>query len=223
MKTLSSISHIIFRIRAKILLLKWTNIYKVLIYWHFGNSWTLPIVYLVVYYKSIIKVNYVDIWTINIKKKGRWVLKKITDFIVKRRNAIIILFIVLSVISVFLSKKVKIIYDMAEYLPADSETRIGMDIMDEEFEEEETSSLNVMFKDLSEEEKNNICDSLKKIEGVSSVDYEKNNKDYNKDGYTLYILNVDEAEDSETAKSVYNFVNENFKDYNCAMSRRYCK
>lgn len=129
----------------------------------------------------------------------------------------------LSVISVFLSKKVRIIYDMAEYLPADSATRIGMDIMDEEFEEEQTSFLNVMFKNLKEEEKTKVYDKLAKIEGVSSVDYDKKSKDYNKDDYTLYVLNVDDVDDSEKAKTVYNTVTEDFEEYECFMSRKYLK
>lgn len=150
-------------------------------------------------------------------------MRKITDFIVKRRNIIIILFIMLSVISVFLSQKVRIIYDMAEYLPTDSETRIGMDIMDKEFEEERTSFLNIMFKNLNEEEKTKVYDKLTKIEGVSTVDYDKKGKDYNKDDYTLYVLNVDDVDDSEIAKTVYNTVSEDFKEYECFMSRKHFK
>ncbi len=140
-------------------------------------------------------------------------MRKITDFIVKNRNIVILLFMIFSVISVFLSKKVKINYDMTEYMPKDSETRIGLDIMNEEFEEEESSILNVMFKNLTEDEKKSMYKTLSNIEGVSSVDYEENNEKYNKDENTLYVLNVDEEADSETAKSVYNFVNENFENY----------
>ena len=150
-------------------------------------------------------------------------MRKITDFIVKRRNIIIILFIMLSVISVFLSQRVRIIYDMAEYLPTDSETRIGMDIMDKEFEEEQKSVLNVMFKGLSEEEKTEVYDKFTRIEGIASIDYDKKSKDYNKNEYTLYVLNVDDVDDSETAKSVYNAVSEDFEEYEYSMSRKHFK
>ena len=140
-------------------------------------------------------------------------MRKVTDFIIKQRNIIIVLFIILSIISIVISKKVKINYDMTEYMPTDSETRLGLDIMNKEFEEENTSVLNIMFKNLTEDEKVEIQEKLSNIEGVSSVDYEKDNEKYNKDENTLYILNVDEAEDSKTAKDIYKYVNDNFKDY----------
>lgn len=140
-------------------------------------------------------------------------MKKITDFIVEKRNIIIILFIFLAIMSIFVSQKVKINYDMTEYLPSDSETRIGMDIMNKEFEEEKSSSMNVMFKNLTEEEKDNIYQNLSTIEGVSSVDYEKGNEKYNSNEYTLYIVNVDDKEDSKTASLVYENINKIYKDY----------
>lgn len=140
-------------------------------------------------------------------------MRKITDFIVKHRNIIIILFIILSIISIFISKKVKINYDMTEYMPQDSETRLGLDIMNKEFEEDNTSVLNIMFKNLTDDEKVEIQKKLSDIPGVSSIEYEKDSEEYNKDENTLYILNVDEAEDSKTAKNIYEYVNENFKDY----------
>lgn len=139
-------------------------------------------------------------------------MKKFTDFIVNKRHIILILFIILSIISVILSKRVNINYDIAEYLPSTSETRIGMDIMEQEFKEIKSSDLDVMFEGLQEEEKTEIYDELTKIEGVKSVDYD-NTENYNKDNYTLYVINVDDTEDSELASNVYNEITEKYKDY----------
>ena len=61
---------------------------------------------------------------------------------------------------------------MTEYLPSDSETKIGMDIMEKEFDEEKESYLNIMFKNLTEDEKDNMYKKILEIDGVSSVDYE---------------------------------------------------
>lgn len=139
-------------------------------------------------------------------------MKKFTDFIINKRHIILILFIILSIISVILSEKVNINYDIAEYLPSTSETRIGMDIMEEKFKEIKSSSLNVMFEDLQEEKKTEIYDELTKIKGVDSVDYD-NTENYNKDNYTLYVINVADVEDSKIASDVYNEIEEQFKDY----------
>ncbi len=137
-------------------------------------------------------------------------MKKITDFIVSKRYFFLILFIIFSGVSLFLSTKVNINEDIMEYLPKTSETKIGKDIMETEFIEQDSSILNVMFKDLSENEKKDTLKKLENINGVSSVDY-KNTDEFNKDNYTLYVLNVDDYSDSKTATNVYNYVKDNFK------------
>ena len=50
-------------------------------------------------------------------------MKKISNFIVQKRNFIIPIFIILAIICVFTSQKVKINKDITEYLPSDSKTR----------------------------------------------------------------------------------------------------
>lgn len=140
-------------------------------------------------------------------------MKKFTDFIINKRHIILILFIILSIISVILSQKVNINYDIAQYLPSTSETRIGMDIMERDFKEIKSSSLNVMFEDLQEDKKTEVYDELTQIKGVDSVDYD-NTENYNKDNYTLYVINVDDTEDSELASDVYKEIKEHYnKDY----------
>ncbi len=139
-------------------------------------------------------------------------MRKITDFIINKRHFILALFIVLTIFSAILSTKVEINHDIAKYLPKDSETRIGMDIMEEEFAGTETSTLNLMFEDLEENEKLEIKDYLETIDNVESVDYD-NTEDYNKENYTLYVITVDDKSDSEMASEVYNKITEKYKDY----------
>ena len=138
-------------------------------------------------------------------------MRKITDFIVEHRNAILVIFIILSGVALYVSTKVNINYDIAEYLPETSETRIGMDIMNDKFPELEESSLNIMFKGLSEEEKNKTLEELKTIKNVASVDYETN-EDYNIDEYTLYVVNVDAVSDSKVAEEIFNTIKEKYED-----------
>lgn len=137
-------------------------------------------------------------------------MRKITDFIVKGRYVFLAIFIIAAIFGLYLSTKVNINDDIMKYLPKSSETKIGKDIMDEEFTEQDSSVLNVMFKGLSDSEKEDTLKKLKSIDGVSSVDYENTEK-YNKDKYTLYVLNVDDYDHSETAASVYNYVKDNFR------------
>lgn len=140
-------------------------------------------------------------------------MKKFTDFIINKRHTILVLFIILSIISVILSKKVNINYEISKYLPSTSETRIGMDIMERDFKEIKSSSLNVMFEELQEDKKTEVYNELTQIKGVDSVDYD-NTENYNKDNYTLYVINVDDTEDSKIASDVYKEIKEHYnKEY----------
>ena len=137
-------------------------------------------------------------------------MKKITDFIVKGRYIFLAIFTVLAGTCLYLNTKVNINEDIMKYLPKTSETKIGYDIMNEDFSKQDTSVLNVMFKDLSENEKEKTYNELKEVKGVSSVEYE-NTEEYNKDEYTLYVVNVDDYSDSKTAENVFNYINDNYK------------
>ncbi len=139
-------------------------------------------------------------------------MRKITDFIINKRHFILILFCVFTIIAAILSSKVKINYDIAEYLPDTSETRIGMNIMEEEFSETETSTLNLMFENLVDEEKLEIKNNLETIDGVESVDYDDSEK-YNKENYTLYVITANDKSDSKIATNIYNQITEKYKDY----------
>ena len=136
-------------------------------------------------------------------------MKKITNLIVNGRYVFLTLFIIVACFSLYLSTKVNINEDIMKYLPETSETKIGKDIMDKEFAKQDSSILNVMFKGLSENEKDDTLKKLENLEGVSSVKYENNDK-YNKDDYSLFILNVDDYADSKTSTNVYNYVKDNF-------------
>lgn len=148
-------------------------------------------------------------------------MKKIKDnlinFIVDKKYYILVLFTLISLFSLFLSTKVNINYDMSNYLPKDSETRIGKNLMEENFSGMEESSLNLMFKDLDSDKKSEIKDELSKINGIKEVAYDETD-DYNKDNFTLYVLTIDAKEDSEIAKKVYEEVSDKYSNYEISTS-----
>ncbi len=139
-------------------------------------------------------------------------MKKITNFIIDKRYFILVLFIGFTIISFLLMDNVSINYDISKYLPDNSETRIGMNIMEEEFSDTESSTLNVMFEDLKSKDKNTIKKELEEISGVDSVEY-NSTKDYNKGKYTLYVITVDGKSDSKTASKVFDKIEDKYKDY----------
>ena len=137
-------------------------------------------------------------------------MRRFTDFIVKHRIVILIVFIIFSLFSIYLNTKVNINEDILKYLPKSSETKQGKDIMEEGFPKQDSSTLNVMFKNLSSSDKTKMLMDLGSIQGVESVDYDDSDT-YNKDKYTLYVLNVDDYADSENSKNIYNTVKKIYK------------
>ncbi|MDE6088068.1 MAG: hypothetical protein K2G25_06750 [Oscillospiraceae bacterium] len=97
---------------------------------------------------------------------------------------------------------------MTKYLAEDSPMRQGLNIMEDEFPDSDSEqSIRVMFTGLSEEEKADVLSELEVIENVDSVDYDST-EDYNKDNYTLFVLNIDLRIQFKARSSYYRFAGE---------------
>lgn len=138
-------------------------------------------------------------------------MRKITDFITDHCYAIFAVFLILTGICGILSTKVHINKNIYSYMPVDSETSMALDIMNNEFDYDQTSSYEMMLTDVPEDEKINIRDFIASVDGVGSVEYDEGDR-YNHGEYTRYIINVDAPADSETANSVYNTIHDKYKD-----------
>ncbi|MBR6134559.1 MMPL family transporter [Candidatus Saccharibacteria bacterium] len=138
-------------------------------------------------------------------------MHKITDFIVDHCYVIFGVFLVLVAICGVLSTHVKINKDIYSYMPAESETSLGLGIMNDEFNYDSTSSYEMMLTDVPEDEKIKIKEEIESIEGVGSVDYDSSDT-YNRDQYTRYKINIDAPADSDIANRVYNTIHNNYKD-----------
>lgn len=136
-------------------------------------------------------------------------MRKITDFIVNKSKLVLIVFLLLSMFCFYLMQKVIINSDMSKYLPASSETKIGYDIMNKEFEPIKSSTLYVMFENLKDKDK--TLKKLANIKNVSSVDYSET-REFENNKYDLFTISVDDTSNSETASLVYKEVNKQFKN-----------
>ncbi len=143
-------------------------------------------------------------------------MKKLTDFIVNNRYIVFGLVLLMSFGCIFLFDDIKINRDISKYLPKTSEVRIGKDIMEEEFSSVETSTLNVMFKNLNKNKKNKIYEELKDIDDVE-VSYD-DSKEYNKGKYTLYVITAEFSADSKEATKLYNKILDKYEDYDISTS-----
>ena len=141
-------------------------------------------------------------------------MKRLTGFIVNKRNIIFSAMLILTAVCAFLIPKVSVNSDMTKYLPDDSSMKQGISLMEKEFPTaEEAYTIRVMFKRLDSEKKTELKDALAAIENVDSVSYDKDSSDYNSGEYTLYILNTKYGYDTEEEAAVEKQVKEKFSDY----------
>lgn len=160
----------------------------------------------------IVIILYIQ-WFVN-SNSGGVLMKRLTGFIVNKRNIIFSAMLILTAVCAFLIPKVSVNSDMTEYLPDDSSMKQGISLMEKEFPtERETYTIRVMFKGLNSEKKAELKDALAALENVDSVTYDMNGDDYNSGEYTLYILNTQYGYDTEEEAAVEKQVKEKFSDY----------
>jgi len=141
-------------------------------------------------------------------------MKRVAEFIVNNRVVVFVVMMIISIICATLIGKVNQNSDMTKYLADDSNMKQGIDIMAEEFDEQQTSQqICVMFKDLDESEKLEIKDELAQIKNVESVTYDKKSKQYNKKDKTLYKVNTECEYGSEEVDKIHSDIEEKYKNY----------
>ena len=102
-------------------------------------------------------------------------MKKVARFIVERKALIIILFLAAAVLSLFTGTKVEIENDIYEYLPAETETKRGLDVMDEFTT---YSTARVMIRHISYNDAYRIADKIEDLENVRSVSFDDTKAHY---------------------------------------------
>jgi len=98
-------------------------------------------------------------------------MRRIAELIVKSKKLLLVLFAAAALGCLFTISKVEVINELTEYLPEDTETRQGVDIMDKEFTTFGTAK--VMVDNISYQEACRLADVLEEIKGVSEVSFYK--------------------------------------------------
>ena len=141
-------------------------------------------------------------------------MRRLTAFIVSKRIHILVVMLILTAISAFLIPKVDVNSDMTKYLPDSSKMKQGISLMEKEFpDEDETYTIRVMFRGLSDEKKTEVKETLAAIENVDSVTYDRNSGDYNSGEYTLYIISTKYSYATAEEAAIEKQVTEEFSGY----------
>lgn len=132
---------------------------------------------------------------LNTKKNDNQAMLKICGFIVDKRNLFFLLFGLLIIFSAISRNWVGVENSMAYYLPGTTETRQGLDLMEEEFITYGTC--NVMVANVSYEQAEDVCEKLEQTPGVFSVDFDDTEEHYtNGSAYYNVTFDYDETEDA---------------------------
>ena len=149
------------------------------------------------------------------KKQDQGFWFKVASFIVDKRKAIEILFIIAIIYSVICMNMVDVNQDITSYLPDTSETRIGLDKMEEQFTTYAT--VKVMISNITYDKASVVADNLAGISGVKSVEFD-NSEDHYKGTNALISITVDGGdEDKESIEALDNIESE-LKDYDVYIS-----
>ena len=143
-----------------------------------------------------------------------------SDFIIKHKKAIVIIFSVLALVSVIAQFGVKTNYDMVDYLSDEADSIQSTDVMEEEFDDD-VANTRVMIKDVSIQEALAYKEKLEKIDGVSGVMWlddvmdittpvEMEDSDtvetYYKDRNALFSFEVADGKEVEATDAVYKLI-----------------
>lgn len=151
----------------------------------------------------------------NEKTKSNNLLERIATFIVDKRKGIFLLFLVAVIYCMTSISKVKIDNDITDYLPANSETRQGLTLMDKEFVT--FGSAKVMVSNITYEQAEKLSNDLKKINGVSSVEFD-DGKDHYKSASALFDLTFDGEKDDAVSKIAMAKVKQTLSGYDTYLS-----
>ena len=129
------------------------------------------------------------------KQSGNAAMLKICGFIVDKRNLFFLLFGLMMIFSAIARNWVNVENSMSFYLPGTTETKQGLDLMEEEFITYGTCK--VMVANVSYEQADAIREQIEDQGGVFSVDFDESEDHYH-NGSALYdvTFNYDENDDA---------------------------
>jgi len=142
-------------------------------------------------------------------------MRKVAEFIVKKRWFIFVLFIAFAAFCVYGTTQQKVEYSITAYLPQETDTRLAIDIMDEEFTTFGTAT--VMLRNVSYKTAERLSDYIREIDGVKSLPFE-NTEDYYKDSCALFNITFEGDEDDARSVKAYDEAIEVLSPYDMLIS-----
>ena len=148
------------------------------------------------------------------KEKGNFWLT-VATFIVNKRKAIEILFVLAIIYSVLSANKVQVNQDITSYLPADSETRRGLSLMEEQFTT--YGSAKIMVSNITYDHAEVLVDRLEDVEGIKQVEFD-DSSDHFTGTEALFDVTFEGTEDEQVSKDALEDAQDVLTDYDVYIS-----
>ncbi len=149
------------------------------------------------------------------KKVGNSLMLKICTFIVDKRNLFFLIYIILCIFSAISRNWVSVENKLDKYLPSTSETRQGLDLMEEQFTTYGT--VDVMVANISYDQALRIKDYLEGIDGVFSADVDDTDEHYN-NGSALIKVTFEYDQSDDRCLELLDEIREYFSSYDSYIS-----
>ena len=140
---------------------------------------------------------------------------KVSTFIVDKRNLFFLLFALMIVFSVFAMNWVKVENALSAYLPDTTETRRGLDRMEEEFTTYGTAS--VMVSNINYEDAREIADEIEARKDVSMLVFDNQKEHYNNFS-ALYEITFAYPQEDERCLTALDEIRQRLKEYDLYVS-----
>lgn len=136
------------------------------------------------------------------KSEDNNIMVKIATVIVDKRNIIYALFAIFLAYCLISIPKVKVNNDITSYLGADTETRIGLDIMEEEFTTYGTAK--IMVSNITYENAEHLKEKIEDTDNVKSVDFDDSDDNYKNSAALFSVTFEDDGKSDESAEAMLN-------------------
>ena len=151
----------------------------------------------------------------NMEQSELTFMEKVAAFIVDKRNFFFVFFVAACVFSIISSGWVEVENDITKYLPEDTETRQGIDLMEKEFVT--YGNAEIMVSNVSLKKAEELAEKIENIEGVSEVKFE-NTDEYFKGSSALFKVTFEGKSNEEISENALDKIKELLSRYDVYVS-----
>ena len=149
------------------------------------------------------------------KKKQMSLMEKIASVIVDKRNILFLAFLAAAIFCAFSRNWVQVNDSLTDYLPQDTETRQGLELMEQEFVTFGTAE--IMVQNITFEQAQALCEKIEQTQGVKSVEFD-DSRDHYASASALFSVTFDGEENDQVSIDALAEVREKLSDYDLYVS-----